>query len=393
MSSLIEIPKINQDLLDLDQKERSNVFPWRGQFSPELVENLLRFHSNKGAVVFDPFAGVGTTLLEAAKLGMRGRGTELNPSAFIMAQTVEWARFSIQEKESYLHEAEGLLNQVIGRVGCSASLPNLMAEANDHRQEAAQALALKIKELPSESAVRQVLANCLIRGMSNGFNFYKSFEQHRRILLSLPVTEHSQRVFHADARNSPLAPASVDFVLTSPPYINVFNYHENNRPAMELLGWDILSVAKAELGSNRKNRQNRFLTVIQYCIDMHQVMLEIRRVMKETAKAVIVVGRESNVRGLSFRNGEFVVALSEIAGFKMVLRQERQFVNRFGKKIVEDVLFLTKADPISNMDPREIALHDLRQKTKLELREDIRHDLHLALNTGSTVAPSPLWAN
>ncbi len=56
----------------------------------------------------------------------------------------------------------------------------------------------------------------------------------------------------------------IDFVITSPPYINVFNYHQNYRQSAEILGWDLLKIAKSEIGSNRANRGNRFYTIIQF---------------------------------------------------------------------------------------------------------------------------------
>ncbi len=146
---------------------------------------------------------------------------------------------------------------------------------------------------------------------------------------------------HADARSIPLPDHSVDLVITSPPYINVFNYHQNNRPAMELLGWDVLDIAKSEIGANRKHRQNRFLTVIQYSIDMLDVLREIKRLLLPDGRAIIVIGKELNVRGLSFKNGMLVAAIaSGGVGFQLEARQERTFKNKFGEIICEDILHL-----------------------------------------------------
>ncbi|MGB3511190.1 MAG: hypothetical protein WBA93_18530 [Microcoleaceae cyanobacterium] len=33
---------ISQKLLDVTNKKRTNLFPWRGQFSPELIETILK---------------------------------------------------------------------------------------------------------------------------------------------------------------------------------------------------------------------------------------------------------------------------------------------------------------------------------------------------------------
>src|SRR5436309_2964694 len=42
---------IPQERLDLASKLRSSLLPWRGQFSPELVELLLRAFTNRNDIV------------------------------------------------------------------------------------------------------------------------------------------------------------------------------------------------------------------------------------------------------------------------------------------------------------------------------------------------------
>jgi hypothetical protein len=93
-----------------------------------------------------------------------------------------------------------------------------------------------------------------------------------------------------DARDLPVPEASVDAVIASPPYINVFNYHQNYRPATELLGWRPLEAARSEIGANRKHRANRFLTVIQYCLDMWACLKELSRVMRADSPLVLFLG-------------------------------------------------------------------------------------------------------
>ena len=46
---------IPQSALDIEDKVRANLFAWRGQFSPQLVEALLTAYCPAEAVVLDPF--------------------------------------------------------------------------------------------------------------------------------------------------------------------------------------------------------------------------------------------------------------------------------------------------------------------------------------------------
>src|SRR6266496_621544 len=76
---------IAQHLLNIDSKQRSNLFPWNGQFSPQLIEVLLRTYSPMKGLVRAPFAGSGTVLYEAGRVGLAVVGAEINPAACKMA--------------------------------------------------------------------------------------------------------------------------------------------------------------------------------------------------------------------------------------------------------------------------------------------------------------------
>jgi hypothetical protein len=375
---------IPQGLLDIEDKERSNLFPWRGQFSPELVEALLAEYGSRGFRVFDPFAGVGTTLFEAAKQGMESVGTELNPSAFAMASTLKFLSTSTESRSRYIQQVHELLDSLV-MLG-----PLFSGSKNDYRS-ADQIVAELAMDPALAQSVRLMLVNILIRGMSGERNFQRAFEEYRRLVLELPFTEKKHCIFHCDARKTGLPPQSVDLVITSPPYINVFNYHQNNRPAMEMLGWDLLHVAQSEFGANRKHRGNRFMTVTQYCLDMHEALIELRRVMTLGGRAIIIVGRESSVRGVSFGNAALVASLGGLAGFKLCMRQERKFKNRFGQIIFEDILHMEPSTPSLSETPQDIAASELRKKLQNGLASDVQSDIEDALQNVSFVKSSPLY--
>src|SRR3972149_9369591 len=77
----IDRQTIRQDRLDLVHKTRSNLMPWTGQFSPELVDALLGTYGKHGDHVIDPFMGSGTVMIEAARMGTSSTGVDINPAA------------------------------------------------------------------------------------------------------------------------------------------------------------------------------------------------------------------------------------------------------------------------------------------------------------------------
>jgi hypothetical protein len=384
----VEIP---QRFLDLDERVRTNPFPWRGQFSPGLIDVFLSTYGASGTVVLDPFAGVGTTLIEAARKQFACFGTEVNPAAVAMAETVSFVGLSTQQRRGLIERVRVLLD--------SALPPTIGPLFGDHDEGAdvAQRITELIRQLPQGDPERGILTNVLIRVCEfespTSDDARRALHQHSTIIESLPFSPGRCTIINSDARRLPLEDGSVDLVLTSPPYINVFNYHQNNRRAMELLGWDLLYVAKSEFGSNRKHRGNRFLTVIQYCLDMEAMLRELRRVMRRHARAILVVGRESNVLGVAFHNGSLVGALAEQSGFAVSLRQERKFKNRFGALIYEDLIHLNFVEhPIEHASgARQIALNALKSCTSSHLKPEVTESLTAAIAEAPFVHQSPIY--
>lgn len=383
--------RIPQHLLDIESRVRTNLFPWRGQFSPGLVEVFLSTYASAGDLVFDPFAGVGTTLMEAARQKLPCFGAELNPAAVAMAQTVMFISLHKKERKEYLDRVEALLDNAFGH-----NLPLFGKRSRD-----IQAVPAYLAQMARDSKLSQyetnIVTNLLIRIADDtdctSESVHRAFKQHAAIIENLPYSSNSYDVENTDARRLTLADETVDFVITSPPYLNVFNYHQNNRPAMELLGWDLLHVARSEFGANRKHRGNRFLTVVQYCLDMREMLIELRRVMKKSGRAVFVVGRESCIRGVAFQNGSIVAALAELSGFVITSRQERKFKNKFGVLIYEDVLsFVPNGNKHASQSRAvSLAVEQLESRLAGDLKEDVGNDLRAAIDAAQGVQPSPLY--
>lgn len=152
-------------------------------------------------------------------------------------------------------------------------------------------------------------------------------------LTSLPHVKSPIRAELCDAREvHRILRASTDLILTSPPYINVFNYHQNHRALLEVLGFDLLKVAESEIGSNRKNRANRFRTVVQYALDMESCLSSFALSLKKGGLLILVVGYQSQVRGIPFSNSGILRDLAQTVGcYTSGGERHRVFLNRFGQ--------------------------------------------------------------
>jgi hypothetical protein len=99
-------------VLNIEARSRTNLFPWRGQFSPQLVEALLRAYAPLGSVVLDPFMGSGTVLVESARLAYPAYGVEVNPAAYLVGRVYELCNTAGPERDVLLCEAEAVLTKM-----------------------------------------------------------------------------------------------------------------------------------------------------------------------------------------------------------------------------------------------------------------------------------------
>jgi len=397
--TLLNTSEISQSDLNIENKLRSNPLTWNGQFSPQLIQVLLNAYAKPGTTVFDPFLGSGTVLLEAGRSGLAASGTDINPAAVVLSQTYKFINVTPDLRRFHLNKIQRLLQSEF-----PANLP--LFQNSERVPEELDAEAIKSRFAELLPTVEERLQYQLLETLVALLDFYKPglsvgrvFATWRRLVQlvnELPYSQEMIQVHHADARRSPLPSSSIALVITSPPYINVLNYHQQYRASMEALNWNLLRVAKSEIGSNRKHRGNRFLTIIQYCLDMFQTFYEMARICHPKSRLVFIVGRESTVRGVRIFNGEIVTEIAHrVLGFDLVLKQERVFLNRFGRNIFEDILHFSP--PTSNSGSESLSgaravAKDVLEATCLVAPDKAKDDIKSAIEEIEVVKPSPIFS-
>jgi len=387
----------NSIQLNVDDKTLSNPFFWRGQFTPELIDYFLDIHAKPHFLVGDPFSGSGTVLLECSKRGIDAVGCEINPSAYAMSKFFEIGTLSFSEKWQFCQEILRLTSLIKLPPG-----PLYQKEQVSNYRLAYQNLIQFAKSTLNASLDKQTqvfLLNILFK-MENYKKltieqaWHKAYNEISSVLFLLPESQAKISALLCDARQlDQRIERQIDLIITSPPYINVFNYHQNHRIIMELLDFDLLAIAQSEFGSNRKHRGNRFLTVIQYCIDIAQTLKAMFRALTKKGTAIMIVGRESSVKKTPFFNGEIIRELCQKTGiFNLIHQNERHFRNKFGIFIYEDILVLQPNALLENTDDiaRTVALAHLKDamnRTPVESQED----LFKAINSIHKVTASPIF--
>lgn len=384
--------------LNVCKKMRSNPFSWRGQFTPELIEYLLNVHAFPGFLVADPFSGSGTVLLESLERKLDVVGCEINPAAYAMSKFFEVGSSTSADKERLCSKLEQIiLNLDVG----TDQLIYQKEKSSNYRDAYENFINFSKSVLQKyDSKYELVLILNILFKMENyrkltiSQAWSKAYSEICAFLHSLHESSSTVSAVLSDARNlHEHIDRKVDLIITSPPYINVFNYHQNHRIIMELLDFDILTVAHSEFGSNRKNRGNRFLTIIQYSLDMAQTLLSMRKSISNSGKIILIIGRESNVKKTPFYNGKIIEDICYKTNlFSISDTSERFFNNKFGITIYEDIFTLEPKNIDNNTEKhaRTVASFHLKDALK-RVHQDSQIDLKKAIELVDSVSSSPIY--
>lgn len=306
--------------------------PYPAKFIPHIPRELLRVYGHEGAVVWDPMAGSGTTLVEACIAGMPSIGTDINPIATLIARAktqvlddgalreidsvrrhcAELAMLLddspdaairlvphdelplIPNRDHWFHENTSRELVMIRRsIGVSVNEP----AAKDLCCAAMSAILVAASYQDSETRWRAV-ARPWVAGETLG-RFVG------RLVASVAAVRqfaHKARaivdVRTSDARHVQLEKNSVDLVVSSPPYANSHDYYLYNKLRMFWLGYDVGSVQDAEIGS-RNRHSDKKEPIDTYLSSLADVMSSVSDALRPDGRAILIVG-DAVIRGEFF---------------------------------------------------------------------------------------------
>jgi len=375
-------------------------------FPPHLVsEYIQRFKLNSGHRVLDPFCGTGTTLVEAKKQGVPSVGIEANPVAhFASCVKLDWnvdptglvdhaeriAASASDELKSLGIYDEPLLrvlnNEEVSLRTLSGEQEKLLLKNSisplplhkalvllDHLQNCAdnqfqahEKLAFAKTVLNSASNLRfgpEVGVGTIRRDapvLTSWLDEVKTMATDIHAMTSF--ADVTAEVFHADARSLTriLNPASVDAVITSPPYPNEKDYTRTTRLESVLLGFintreDLRALKQSLVRSNTRSVYKKddddlwvaehgeiqaiadriesrrielgktsgferlYARVTQlYFGGMARHLADLRIVLRPGAHLAYVVGDQASYLRIMIRTGELLADIAKSLGYELV---------------------------------------------------------------------------
>ncbi|HKZ71373.1 MAG TPA: DNA methyltransferase [Anaerolineales bacterium] len=319
---------------DLPERERTKhvhrLHPYLGKFIPQLVEIFLRKYFNPGQTVLDPFAGSGTTLVQANELGVNAIGYDVSVFNVILAR----AKTKHYDLKKVRREVLDILDKVHQATQSDAYQPTLWGTNGKGKKQ--QAVSEYLREWYAPQGLnelltyRELLSNyedqdllkvilsrsarsarltthfdldfpkspqtepywcykhsrtCTPTGTAYQFLKRYSLDTIRRLdEFAVRRTNAKVIIQHGDSRQARIP--VVDGVITSPPYVGLIDYHQQHRYAYELLGLE--DRAEAEIGAASQGASQRAQREYQEAIA--QVFRRACQSMQSGGRLIVIAG-------------------------------------------------------------------------------------------------------
>lgn len=259
---------------------------YAASFGSDLAKNLIHEHGKKRGTVLDPFAGSGTTLIQALIADMSCIGIDVDPIAVLLCrvQTRSYKQNWLQRVEAQALEAVDHIEDELQRKkidgrkikkdtsfsvnGYCAKIPDKSEVdywfSSNHKIVLASLVAHlnRIKNKREKDLMAVSLSSSIIRKWPNTLSLamdidhsrphkaepeinslVKSLNLFRRVFKSVvkslgqtsPMIEKSAgrvSVFHGDSIDVTSGlnmESSIDLILTSPPYVNAIDYPRSHK--------------------------------------------------------------------------------------------------------------------------------------------------------------------
>lgn len=303
---------------------------YRGSFHGQMVRGLINSCNLKSnSVILDPFCGSGTTLIEAKTLDFNSIGIDINPiaclSSVIKTQLLNLPLAVLSTKNEKYFDLSYYEKFFPLRIEFNELLSSEIIEIFY--------LFLYLRALALENRLNLKREYGFIKTYKNVINTLSKF---KKIKDDIRISFGEAYVVFEDNLNylKKMDSNSVDAIITSPPYIDLIDYIEEDiYQIKKLFNIDQVFQLKGKSIGNKYNNPKETLTLYWNKID--KVLKELFRILKSNKNFILIIG---NYYDLLDKYIELLVK----NGFTIKRILPRKISNIKRKYNIEYVLFLEK---------------------------------------------------
>ncbi len=316
----ISIPEIVFKKIDSVNNPNSmhGIYPYRGKISAIDAISIIEQLPNKGTLL-DPFCGSGTIVYEAQKHGLSAFGVDFNPLAIQLAKAKVYFGDNniLDECKTYIEMAKKDLEN-----GNYEKMPEAPARSF-HNDSAKEIMCMK-KYFPDMNDYLKGIFYGTIALVARGCNnymwtsstvgkniepkryidffekFYSKAKKHSKFFN--PSTSPEAHIIYGDSKklSDYIAPKSINYVFTSPPYFDGLDY----TAYYGKLIYEIFATDRAEI------KKQLIQYVDTYENDMRTVLNELDKVISDDAIMIFVVG-DKKINKEIINGGDFFSSIKK----------------------------------------------------------------------------------
>ncbi len=286
-----------------------NWYCFKEGFSKKLVEHFIeKYGIRKGSVVLDPFCGVGTTLLTCKQNGIKSMGFDISPF-FVFVSKVKTRDYNLSVLENDVKKAlswkferprELPSNDFIKKALSQSALEDVVfynSKINEIEDQASKdflKLALIYSTTRGSWTVKDGALLRIVKGGRPPVG--KIFKYKAKVMLKdlkkANVKPVETEVSLGDARTLTLDKDSIDYVITSPPYLNKIEYTKIYKLELLLFFDYPQSQLRSFIGENEiyDISSDMPAEAVNYFLDLEKVFKNLYECCRRHAKLFVVIG-------------------------------------------------------------------------------------------------------
>lgn len=326
---------------DINKIDRIHSYP--AKYTVEMLEYYIKKYTKENDLILDPFVGSGTTLLASRWLNRKSIGFDINPVAYQISKvkTNSYTQVEAKKMNNFIIKLSEFFKNMDQEsfeimhydsidhwfrknviIGLSAIRHCIKSFSEEEKMKDLYYLAFSIVILPLSNQESDTRYSAKDKGEISLNEVLKTYikklqETFNIAVLTDGLSDNSKvHLIDSNLINQVVDKNSVDFLITSPPYPNTYDYYLYHKHRMLWLGYDFKPVMEKEIGSRRefsslKKEANKFTE------DLYKIFHSANYSLKVGAHIVIVIG-DGKIAGEKYDSRENTILIANKLNWKLI---------------------------------------------------------------------------